>query len=105
MATDQEIRDAGLKYIPQQKYLQNPYELPIAPVPTVEGGGITNTNAFTNSGGNDFNSAGNAFGYGSPVNEVNVRTFNPQSNDPTGSVANAQGIYNQSAQALDPTNV
>jgi hypothetical protein len=51
MATDQEIRDAGLKYIPQQKYLQNPYELPIAPVPTVEGGGITNTNAFTNSGG------------------------------------------------------
>ena len=78
MATDQEIRDAGLKYIPQQKYLQNPYELPIAPVPTVEGGGITNTNAFTNSGGNDFNPAGNAFGYGTPVSEVNVRTFNPQ---------------------------
>ena len=48
MATDAEIRAAGLKYIPQQKYLQNPYELPIAPVPTVEGGGITNTNAFTN---------------------------------------------------------
>ena len=51
MATDQEIRDAGLKYIPQQKYLQNPYELPVAP--PVEDGGITNTNAFTNSGGND----------------------------------------------------
>ena len=67
MATDQEIRDAGLKYIPQQKYLQNPYELPIAPVPTVEGGGITNTNAFTNSGGANFNSAGNAFGYGSQI--------------------------------------
>ena len=51
MATDQEIRDAGILYMPKQKYLQNPYELPIAPVPTVEGGGITNTNAFTNSGG------------------------------------------------------
>ena len=31
MATDQEIRDAGFKYIPQQKYLQNPFELPTAP--------------------------------------------------------------------------
>ena len=52
MATDQEIRDAGLKYIPQQKYLQNPYELPIAPDPVAPvPGGITNTNAFTNSGG------------------------------------------------------
>ena len=45
MATDQEIRDAGLKYIPQQKYLLDPYILPteeetesVAPVP----GGITN---------------------------------------------------------------
>ena len=34
MATDQEIRDAGFKYIPQQKYLQNPFELPTAPVST-----------------------------------------------------------------------
>ena len=53
MATDQEIRDAGFKYIPKQKYLQNPYELPVAPPPPPDGG-ITNTNAFTNSGGNDF---------------------------------------------------
>ena len=52
MATDAEIRAAGLKYIPQQKYLQNPYELPIAPDPVAPvPGGITNTNAFTNSGG------------------------------------------------------
>ena len=28
MATDQEIRDAGFKYIPQQKYLLNPFTLP-----------------------------------------------------------------------------
>ena len=95
MATDQEIRDAGFKYIPKQKYLQNPYNLPIAPVPPPASGGITNTNAFNNSGGNNFNPAGNAFGYGEPVSEVNVRTFNPQSNDPTGSVASAQEAYNQ----------
>ena len=31
MATDQEIRDAGFKYIPKQKYLQNPFEIPTAP--------------------------------------------------------------------------
>ena len=67
MATDQEIRDAGLKYIPQQKYLQNPYELPIAPVPTVEGGGITNTNAFTNSGGG----GGGALQVGDPMMNFN----------------------------------
>ena len=53
MATDQEIRDAGLLYIPKQKYLQNPYNLPVAPVPPPPAsGGITNTNAFT-GGGND----------------------------------------------------
>jgi len=54
MATDQEIRDAGFLYIPKQKYLQNPYNLPIAPVPpppASASGGITNTNAFVNSGG------------------------------------------------------
>ena len=52
MATDQEIRDSGIKYLPQQKYLLNPYDLPIAPVPPEDGdgeGGIPNTNAFTDS--------------------------------------------------------
>jgi len=69
MATDQEIRDAGFKYIPQQKYLQNPFEIPTAPAPPPPvSGGITNTNAFANSGGgNDFNLSGNAFGYGTAV--------------------------------------
>ena len=93
MATDAEIRARGIKYLPPQKYLQNPYEFPVEETPPVSGG-ITNTNAFT-GGSNDFNPAGNAFGYGSPVSEVNVRTFNPQSNDPTGSVASAQEAYNQ----------
>ena len=88
------------QYVPQEKYrlgFTAPTTTPIAaPVP----GGITNTNAFNNSG-NDFNPAGNAFGYGSPVSEVNVRTFNPQSNDPTGSVASAQEAYNQLGDIKD----
>ena len=55
MATDQEIRDAGLKFIPQQKYLQNPFELPTTPEEEpVINQGIINTNAFTGGGGNDF---------------------------------------------------
>ena len=101
MATDQEIRDAGILYMPKQKYLQNPYNLPIAPVPPPVSEGIVNTNAFNNSGGNDFNQSGNAFGYGSPVSEVNVRTFNPQSNDPTGKIANAQTMYNKAFQDIN----
>ena len=50
MATDQEIRDAGFKYVPQQQYLLNPFELPENQEPVVNQG-IVNTNAFTNSGG------------------------------------------------------
>jgi len=77
MATDQEIRDAGFKYISQQKYLQNPFKLPVAPVGAPEGnqpftpipGGITNTDAFNNSG-NNFNPTGNMFGEGTAVNPV-----------------------------------
>jgi hypothetical protein len=67
MATDQEIRDAGFKYVPQQKYLLNPFELPENQEP-VTNSGIVNTNAFTNMGGNNsYNQAGNAFGYGSQI--------------------------------------
>jgi len=50
MATDQEIRDAGFKYVPQQKYLLNPFELPENQEPVINQG-IVATNAFTNSGG------------------------------------------------------
>jgi len=67
MATDQEIRDAGFKYVPQQQYLLNPFELPENQEP-VTNSGIVNTNAFTNMGGdNSYNQAGNAFGYGSQI--------------------------------------
>ena len=56
MATDAEIRAAGLYAIPQQKYLQNPFQIPTnTPVEEeeTESFGIPNTNAFTNSGGNN----------------------------------------------------
>ena len=97
---DQDIYDKGIKFRPQQKYLLNKYTPPVSEVEKVQTTfGIPATNAFT-GGNTNFNfQSGNAFGYGSPVSEVNVRTFNPQSNDPTGLVANAQGIYNQAAQA------
>ncbi len=68
MATDQEIRDAGFKYIPQQKYLQNPFELPTAPETPVVNQGIVNTNAFAGGGNN--NIGGNLFGYGTAVSPV-----------------------------------
>ena len=68
MATDQEIRDAGFKYIPQQKYLQNPFELPTADPVTDQG--IVATNAFTGSGGDGFNPQGNMFGEGTAVSPV-----------------------------------
>ena len=87
------------QYVPQEKYRLGFTAPTTTPTAAPVSGGITNTNAFTNSGGNGFNQSGNAFGYGSPVSEVNVRTFNPQSNDPTGSVANAQTMYNKASNA------
>ena len=50
--SDQDIYNSGIKFRPQQKYLLNDYTAPTAqikPVPTSSG--ITNTNAFNNSGG------------------------------------------------------
>ena len=66
------------QYVPQEKYRTGFTAPTTTPIAAPVSGGITNTDAFTNSGGNDFNPAGNAFGYGTPVSEVNVRTFNPQ---------------------------
>ena len=43
MATDQEIRNQGFKYIPQQQYLLNPFELQTTQ--TENPGGIISTNA------------------------------------------------------------
>jgi len=86
------------QYVPQEKYRTGFTAPTTTPTAAPVSGGITNTNSFTNSG-SSFNQSGNAFGYGSPVEEVNVRTFNPQSNDPTGLVANAQTMYNKASNA------
>jgi len=94
---DQKIYE-NFQYVPQEKYRLGFTAPTTTPTAAPVSGGITNTNAFTNSGGGG-GIGGNAFGYGSPVSEVNVRTFNPQSNDPTGSVANAQTMYNKASNA------
>jgi len=107
MATDQEIRDAGFKYIPQQKYLQNPFEIPVAPEAPVVNQGIVNTNAFAGSGGDGFNPYNtnmsnvrqdyNAFP-SRQAGEIYSKIFNPQ---PYGTgVESAQAAYNQANQAL-----
>ena len=64
MATDQEIRDAGFKYIPQQQYLQSPFKIPTAPEEMVTDSGIVATNAFTGGGGG----GGDGYYPGSPNN-------------------------------------
>ena len=59
MATDAEIRAAGLYAVPNRQYLQNEFQLPIEEEVVEEtGGGIPQTQAFTNNvgGGNTFNS-------------------------------------------------
>jgi len=88
MATDQEIRDAGFKYIPQQKYLQNPFQLPEDQEPVVDEG-IVNTNAFANSGGGgDNNIGGNLFGYGTAVQPGDKSVLT------SGPYAGQSGYYN-----------
>ena len=75
MATDAEIRAKGIKFLPLQKYLQNPYEFPVEeeaePVP----GGITNTNAFTNSDDNNYTGSYN-FDNRNFNNAINNRQYN-----------------------------
>ena len=73
MATDQEIRDAGFKYIPQQQYLLNPFEIPTAPETPVVNQGIVNTNAFTGGGG------GGGFSvYNPDPNSIVNRKYDPR---------------------------
>ena len=66
--TDQEIRDEGLKFMPQQKYLQKPFEFPTK---EIEEKGITNTDAFTNSGNDGFDV------YNSNPDSISNRDYNP----------------------------
>ncbi len=99
-AGDQELYK-NYQYLPQERYRLG-LNLPKTEQDTSSintNFGIPATDAFTNTGNNNFNfQSGNAFGYGSPVSEVNVRTFNPQ---PYGTgVESAQAAYNQANQAL-----
>ena len=71
MATDQEIRDAGFKYVPQQKYLLNPFVLPEDQEPVVNQG-IVNTNAFTGGGGDNFSV------YNPDPNSIVNRKYDPR---------------------------
>jgi len=112
MATDQEIRDAGILYMPKQKYLQNPYNLPIAPVPSPTSEGIVNTNAFTGGGGGGFDPYNtnmsnirqdyNAFP-SRQAGEIYSKTFNPQpfTDQNKLGVRHAQEMYNKASGDID----
>jgi hypothetical protein len=66
---DKSIYQGGDHYVPMDKFRLNPYEpknLSYESESQPQSYGITNTNAFTNSG-SGFNSSGNAFGYGSAI--------------------------------------
>ncbi len=116
MATDQEIRDAGFKYVPQQKYLQNPYELPTTTddEPVINAG-IVNTNAFAGSGGfdpyntnmNNIRQDYNAFP-SRQAGEIYSKTFNPGPNPYAtsmygSSLPRAQSQYNLADQNISLT--
>ena len=113
MATDQEIRDAGFKYIPQQKYLLNPFQIPTTDDDDGGGGGGGGGIPFTNAGDgfNPYNTDMsnvrqdyNAFP-SRQAGEIYSKTFNPQSFDPSGQIKNAQFMYNKASSDLkDPFN-
>ena len=108
MATDKEIRDAGYKYIPEQKWLKNPFEIPtVEETDTVVNEGIVNTDAFT-GGGDDSILAGYDDKIGapgaSPFLNMSQADFNKQLFE-TGPYADpyAQTDYNKFPMA-DPLN-
>ena len=117
MATDQEIRDAGYKYIPQQKWLLNPFE-----IPTTDdgdggsgGGGIPNTNAadgfsvynpdpnsIVNKNYDPYryrNLMEDSFLYGG--SNATVPKYLNQSFDPSGQIKDAQFMYNKALGDID----
>ena len=100
---DQQVYDAGFKYIPRSEFLLNPFQIP-------QGGGAT---APTQPGLPSINIGGGGGGF-NPYNtdmstirqdynkfpsrqagEIYSKTFNPQSFDPSGAVADAQRKYNE----------
>ena len=77
MATDAEIRAAGLYAVPKNKYLQNEFQLPTKEVveEETESFGIPQTQAFTNSGGDNY-TGGYNFGNTGFQNIVDARQRN-----------------------------
>jgi hypothetical protein len=88
MATDQEIRDAGILYLPRQKYLRSPFLLPQNEDGDEDspdqGNGIPFTNVGITGGG----------GGASPFGEL-LPTFTTESVSPTG------GVITQDLLTLD----
>jgi hypothetical protein len=66
---DKSIYQGGDHYVPMEKFRLNPYEQKNLSYESSQpkSYGITNTTAFTNSGGDAYNPSGNAFGYGSAL--------------------------------------
>ncbi len=86
MATDQEIRDKGYYYIPPQKYLANPFEIPTPP--TVNQPPPGQTGIFATDAGSDWNPEGNLFGYGTAVQPGDKSVIT------SGPYAGQSGYYN-----------
>jgi len=87
-AADQELYKK-YQYLPQEKYrlgLNLPTDTPVAPPPI--SGGITNTNVFANSGGENNNIGGNLFGYGTAVQPGDKSVIT------SGPFAGQSGYYN-----------
>ena len=98
---DQQVYDAGFKYIPQSKFLLNPFQIPQdggATAPTqpglpsinISGGGFNPYNTDMSTIRQDYNAFPSR-----QAGEIYSRTFNPQSFDPSGVVAEAQRKYNE----------
>ena len=68
---DKSIYQGGDHYVPMEQFRLNPYNQKNLSYESSQpqSSGITNTNAFTNSGGS-FSPSGNAFGYGTAINPV-----------------------------------
>ncbi len=112
---DQQVYDAGFKYIPQSKYLLNPFTIPTDDSTTTppDTGGITSLNRGGGGGFNPYNTDMskvrqdyNAFP-SRQAGEIYSKTFNPQpfTDQNKLGVRHAQEMYNKASSDLkDPFN-
>jgi hypothetical protein len=104
---DQQVYDAGFKYIPQSRYLLNPFQIPtddsttppntggITTLPTGGGGdgGFNPYNANMSNVRQDYNAFPSR-----QAGEIYSKTFNPQS---PFSIKNAQQAYNMATDGIN----